>query len=98
LNWVIFKLGKKPSETNYVRPTQKSKTKKQVFFRTKNSFWCGWMLPQPSATRNRTSNVNEPLASPLNPAAGLPDGFFSNQKSKFGKIWEGLRRENVDIF
>jgi hypothetical protein len=30
--------------------------------------------------------------------AGLPDGFFSNQKSKFGQILEGLRWENVDIF
>jgi hypothetical protein len=29
---------------------------------------------------------------------GLPDGFFSNQKSKFGQILEGLRWENVDIF
>jgi hypothetical protein len=28
----------------------------------------------------------------------LPDGFFSNQKSQFGKILEGLRWENVDIF
>jgi hypothetical protein len=30
--------------------------------------------------------------------AGLPDGLFSNQKSKFGKMFEGLRLENVDIF
>jgi hypothetical protein len=29
---------------------------------------------------------------------GLPDGFFSNQKSKFGQILEGLRWENVDVF
>jgi hypothetical protein len=28
----------------------------------------------------------------------LPDGFFSNQKSQFGQILEGLRWENVDIF
>jgi hypothetical protein len=28
----------------------------------------------------------------------LPDGFFSNQKSKFGQILEGLRMKNVDIF
>jgi hypothetical protein len=27
----------------------------------------------------------------------LPDGLFSNQKYQFGQIWEGLRRENVDI-
>jgi hypothetical protein len=29
---------------------------------------------------------------------GLPDGFFSNQKSQFGQILEGLRLENMDIF
>jgi hypothetical protein len=29
---------------------------------------------------------------------GLPDGFFSNQKSPLGIIWECLRLENVDIF
>jgi hypothetical protein len=28
----------------------------------------------------------------------LPDGIFSNQKSKFGSIWEGLEMENVGIF
>jgi hypothetical protein len=30
--------------------------------------------------------------------AGLPDGLFSNQKSKFGKILEGLAMEDVVIF
>jgi hypothetical protein len=29
--------------------------------------------------------------------AGLPDGFFSNQKSQIGYILEGLRLENVNI-
>jgi hypothetical protein len=29
---------------------------------------------------------------------GLPDGFFANQKSQFGKKLQGLRLENVDIF
>jgi hypothetical protein len=29
---------------------------------------------------------------------GLPDGFFSNQKSKFGQSLEGLRWENVVIW
>jgi hypothetical protein len=28
---------------------------------------------------------------------GLPDGLFSNQKSQFGKILDGLRLENVDL-
>jgi hypothetical protein len=28
----------------------------------------------------------------------LPDGLFSNQKSHFGQILEGLRWENVAIF
>jgi hypothetical protein len=31
-------------------------------------------------------------------AAVLPDGIFSNQKSQFGKILEGLRMEKVGIF
>jgi hypothetical protein len=30
--------------------------------------------------------------------AGLPDGLFSNQKSQFGQILEGLRWKNVAIF
>jgi hypothetical protein len=30
--------------------------------------------------------------------SGLPDGLFSNQKSKFGKILEGLAMEDVGIF
>jgi hypothetical protein len=30
--------------------------------------------------------------------SGLPDGLFSNQKSHFGLILEGLRMENVVIF
>jgi hypothetical protein len=29
---------------------------------------------------------------------GLPDGLFSNQKCKFGKILEGLAMEDVGIF
>jgi hypothetical protein len=28
----------------------------------------------------------------------LPDGIFSNQKSKFGQILEGLAMEDVGIF
>jgi hypothetical protein len=30
-------------------------------------------------------------------APGLPDGIFSNQKSPFGIIWEGLAVEDVGI-
>jgi hypothetical protein len=30
--------------------------------------------------------------------AGLPEGLFSNQNSRFGSILESLRLENVDIF
>jgi hypothetical protein len=33
-----------------------------------------------------------------NRKAGLPDGLFSNQKSHFGYIWEGLAMENVSNF
>jgi hypothetical protein len=29
---------------------------------------------------------------------GLPDCIFTNQKSKFVSIWEGLGMENVGIF
>jgi hypothetical protein len=29
---------------------------------------------------------------------GMPDGIFSNEKSKFGKILEGLAMEDVGIF
>jgi hypothetical protein len=29
---------------------------------------------------------------------GLPDGIFSNQKSQFGKLLEGLAMEDVGIF
>jgi hypothetical protein len=32
------------------------------------------------------------------PITGLPDGAFSNQKSKFGYILGDLRIENVGIF
>jgi hypothetical protein len=28
----------------------------------------------------------------------LPDDLFSNQKSQFGKNFEGLRLDNVEIF
>jgi hypothetical protein len=31
-------------------------------------------------------------------AAGLPDGLFSKQKSKYGKFLEGLALEDVVIF
>jgi hypothetical protein len=30
--------------------------------------------------------------------AGMPDGLFSNQKSQFGYILEGLGKENIYIF
>jgi hypothetical protein len=30
--------------------------------------------------------------------AGLPDGLFSNQKSQFGYILEGLAMENLGLF
>jgi hypothetical protein len=34
----------------------------------------------------------------LKNSPGLPDGFFSKQKSKFGQILEGLRWEILYIF
>jgi hypothetical protein len=36
-----------------------------------------------------------PIWSPCRP--GLPDGIFSNQKSQFLCIWEGLGMENCGI-
>jgi hypothetical protein len=30
--------------------------------------------------------------------SGLPDGLFSNQKSQFGQILEGLKMEKAGIF
>jgi hypothetical protein len=35
---------------------------------------------------------------PVVSAAGLPDGSFSNQKSQFGQILEGLTIENDGLF
>jgi hypothetical protein len=37
------------------------------------------------------------LADNIVGAPGLPDGILSNQKSKFGRIWEGLAMEDVGI-
>jgi hypothetical protein len=34
----------------------------------------------------------------LNRWPGLPDGLFSNQRSQFGKNFQGLGLENFDIF
>jgi hypothetical protein len=33
----------------------------------------------------------------LRVGAGLPDGVFSNQKSRFGPVWECLAMEEVGI-
>jgi hypothetical protein len=38
------------------------------------------------------------LGANFTPWAGLPDGLFSNQKSQFGYIFEGLSLYNLDIF
>jgi hypothetical protein len=35
---------------------------------------------------------------PAHSESGLPDGIFSNQKSQFGYILEGLAIEDVGIF
>jgi hypothetical protein len=51
-------------------------------------------------TSNYTRNYFSPMAKfrPVWSHSGLPDDFFSNQKSQFEQILEGLRRENVEIF
>jgi hypothetical protein len=43
------------------------------------------------------SAVYVPDVTTANPP-GLPDGLFTNQKSKFGQILDGLRMENAGIF
>jgi hypothetical protein len=44
--------------------------------------------------RNPRKNIIETFCS----ASGLPDGLFSNQKSKYGEILEVLAMEDVVIF
>jgi hypothetical protein len=43
-----------------------------------------------------TSRGEKPYVRPC--FTGLPDGLFSNQKSQFGSILDGLAKENLDIF
>jgi hypothetical protein len=58
------------------------------------------------AKSRKTNSRHHPLEAaeyfpptPLTPAtSGLPDGLFSNQKSQFGEILEGLILENTYIF
>jgi hypothetical protein len=38
------------------------------------------------------------MMAELQSLSGLPDGIFSNQKSQFGLISEGLVMEDVGIF
>jgi hypothetical protein len=54
------------------------------------------LLIQKSGELFSSKNVLRRLLLPPGPL--LPDGIFSNQKSQFGKILEGLRMENVGIF
>jgi hypothetical protein len=44
----------------------------------------------------KTKGGKELVGNSLIP--GLPDGIFSNQKSQFGKILDGLGIEDVGIF
>jgi hypothetical protein len=43
-------------------------------------------------------NALRPIYTTRQMDAGLPDGFFSNQKSQFGQILKILRLETVNIF
>jgi hypothetical protein len=45
-----------------------------------------------------TKKIHKITSVRLSFPAGLPDGLFSNQKSKFGKILEGFAMEDVGIF
>jgi hypothetical protein len=50
--------------------------------------WKSTLLQSSRNTRSRSFNL-----------PGLPDdGLFSNQKSQFGKKFQGLRLENFDLF
>jgi hypothetical protein len=57
---------------------------------------CSVQVCRPS--KNNFSSDREHEATVVTFHAGLPDGLFSNPKFQFGKISEGLRLENVDIF
>jgi hypothetical protein len=46
-------------------------------------------VPEAALEKSHVTNVSKP---------GLPDGIFSNQKSQFGQILEGLAMENVSLF
>jgi hypothetical protein len=56
--------------------------------------WCP--LGFPLATQNWTKR--DILSEKNYSATGLPDGMFLNQKSKFGKILEGLGMKKIGIF
>jgi hypothetical protein len=43
-------------------------------------------------------NTSFQIARKSYSSSGLPDGIFSNQKSQFWYIWEGLGMENCGIF
>jgi hypothetical protein len=51
-----------------------------------------------SCVPKKTSLASKSNLAKTTLTAGLPDGTFSNQKSQFGQILEGLRMENFGIF
>jgi hypothetical protein len=66
---------------------------RQIWWPTKHTRWL--FLDLATCLRNYICrNSTYVKTSP----SGLPDGFFSNQKSQFGYILEGLSLKNVDIF
>jgi hypothetical protein len=56
------------------------------------------LLPRCQTTCFACNLFTDTGSKVLDSNAGLPDGLFSNQKSQFGQILEGLRLENADIF
>jgi hypothetical protein len=64
-----------------------------------STFWVSEIWT--STSKRSTNEENERVSHGYTGAylcTGLPDGLFSNQKSRFGQNLEGLRWENVAIF
>jgi hypothetical protein len=105
--YTLHKLGNEKMLPSYVgTPVQKWKInggwisvhpdswKKQLG--TRSVTGVRWITKPPSL---RLSAVVRTVTDPVFCcSSGLPDGFFSNQKSRFGQILEGLRCDNVDLF
>jgi hypothetical protein len=70
-----------------------------VFVRVATALFSAWTLwPRKRVSAKRCTAFFQACRVQDSGLAGLPDGLFSNQKSQFGQILEGLGMENVVIF